>query len=134
MESGFIYIKENIFPSLLAISSEEQERGLMHQAYPPPNMAFIYPTPRVSKFWMKNTPSPLDIIFSCNGEITQICKGEPNSTSIIGDYSLSDLIVEFPYGTAKTSNIKIGDSIGIVKPSKKELKKIFAEKYHIFIK
>lgn len=134
MEQGYVYIKENIFPSLIAISAQEQEKGLMHQSWPPPIMSFVYPFAKNSRFWMKNTPSPLDIVFSCDGRITQICKGEPNSTSIIGDDSVSDLIVEFPYGTIKQSYIKVGDSIGLVKPSRKELKKIFAEKYNLFIK
>ena len=134
MEQGNVHINDNTFTSLLAISEKEQEHGLMYQPWPPPIMSFIYASPKVSRFWMKNTPSPLDIVFSCDGKITQIHKGEPYSTSVIGDHSVSDLIVEFPHGTVKDYSIKIGQSIGLLKPNRKELKKIFAEKYHIFIK
>jgi uncharacterized membrane protein (UPF0127 family) len=134
MESGYIYIHNSVFPTLLAISSEEQAVGLMGKAWPPPIMSFIYTQPKYNKFWMKNTPSPLDIVFSNKGIITQICKGEPHSTSVIGDDRLSDLIVEFPYGTVSNSGIKIGHEVGLVMPTADELKRIIAEKYDGIIK
>lgn len=128
MESGYLYINNNIFPTLLAISQKEQERGLMEQSWPPPVMSFIYSIPQCNKFWMKNTPSPLDIVFAHNGVITQICYGEPYSTAMIGDDRLSDLVVEFPYGTIYSSDIKLGHKIGLVKPNVEELKIIIAKK------
>ena len=131
MENGYIYVDSNIFPTLLAISENEQSKGLMFEPNPPPIMSFVYVKPKINKFWMKNTPSPLDIVFSCNGIITQICKGEPYSTSIIGDDKLSDLIVEFPFGTVKNVNIKLGHKIGIVVPAEFELKKILVQKYYL---
>lgn len=134
MEQGYIFIHNNVFPTLLAISSSEQEQGLMFQEWPPPVMSFIYAQPKINKFWMKNTPSPLDIIFCYKNKISQICKGEPNSTSIIGDDKYSDLIIELPYGTVAKSDIKLGHSVGLVKPTKDELKKIIAEKYDQFVK
>lgn len=134
MEEGYIYIHNNIFPTLLAISEEEQSQGLMGQAWPPPVMSFIYATPKFNRFWMKNTPSPLDIVFCHQGEVTQICKGEPHSTSMIGDVRLSDLVIEFPHGTMLSSGIKLGHKVGLVKPSPAELKRIIAEKYHGIIK
>jgi uncharacterized membrane protein (UPF0127 family) len=134
METGYIYIHNNIFPTLLAISSDEQSQGLMHQAWPPPVMSFIYDRPRVNKFWMKNTPSPLDIVFCHNGKVSEICYGEPHSTSVIGSNLLSDLIVEFPHGTVDSSRIKIGHSVGLVKPTPDELRQIIATKYDIFVK
>ena len=129
MEQGYIHIANNIFPTLLAISAEEQAKGLMFQEWPPPIMSFIYRQAQVNRFWMHNTKSPLDIIFCHQGQVSQICQGEPYSTAIIGDNKPSDLIVEFPLGTAKTFNLKLGHSVGIVKPSAAELKKIIAAKY-----
>ena len=134
MENGYIYVDANIFPTLLAISEDEQSKGLMFEPSPPPIMSFIYTEPRVTKFWMKNTPSPLDIVFCCKGEIKQICKGEPYSTSTIGNDNPSDLIIEFPFGTVKNANIKLGHKVGIVVPTESELKKILAQKYHKFVK
>lgn len=134
MESGHLRIGEQEFPTLLAISEDEQAMGLMHQPWPPPIMSFVYPVPKVSRFWMKNTPSPLDIVFCNQGKITQIHKGEPYSTTAIGDHIFSDLIVEFPYGTVKKSSIQIGLPIELIKPNKNELKKIFAQKLNNLIK
>jgi len=134
MESGYLVIDNNIFSTLLAISRAEQERGLMEQEWPPPVMSFIYPRAQYNKFWMKNTPSPLDIIFAHNGVINQICYGEPHSTAMIGEDKLSDLVVEFPHGTIISSNIKIGHPIGLVKPTPEELKIIIARKCDAFIK
>jgi uncharacterized membrane protein (UPF0127 family) len=134
MENGYIYVANNIFPSLLAISEEEQQKGLMFQPFPPPIMSFIYSCPKVNRFWMRNTEAPLDIVFCYQGEIQQICKGEPFSTQLIGDDQKSDLVIEFPYGTVKKSNIKLHHKVGMVKPTESELKKIIAEKYPQFVK
>ena len=126
MREGYLYISSNVFPTLLAISEQEQQRGLMEVSWPPPVMSFVYPVPRVNRFWMKNTPSPLDIVFANRGEITQICMGEPYSTAAIGDFKDSDLVIEFPLGTVLSSDIKIGNKVGIISPTKDELKKILA--------
>lgn len=109
-----INIGAHVMPTLLAVSAEEQERGLMHREWPPPIMSFVYNTPRINKFWMHQTPSPLDIVFALDGEITSIHKGEPNSTSMIGDNEFSDLVVELPYGTCQKLAIKIGDKINLI--------------------
>lgn len=134
IESGYIHINNHIFPTLLAISAEEQSKGLMYQEWPPPVMSFIYDTPSINKFWMANTTCALDIVFSHNGAISQICRGEPYSTSTIGNDSYSDLIVEFPYGTVKSFGIKVGDDVGLVKPNLEELKKLISEKRYGIIK
>ena len=109
-----IKIGEHILPTLLAISHEEQEIGLMNKPWPPPVMSFVYSKPQINRFWMKSTPSPLDIVFSLNGKITQICKGEPNSTRMIGDYTPSDLVVELPFGTCASKKITVGQEIKIL--------------------
>jgi uncharacterized membrane protein (UPF0127 family) len=134
MESGYIYIHNNVFPTLLAISMDEQTHGLMGEAWPPPVMSFLYTCAQVNRFWMKQTPSPLDIVFCCNGIVTQICKGEPYSTSTIGDDRPSDLVIEFPFGTVISAEIKLGHKVGLLKPTKEELRNIMAEKYYDIIK
>lgn len=128
MESGYIYIENNIFSSLFAISQTEQEQGLMRQSWPPPVMSFLYNKPNITKFWMHQTPSPLDIVFTCYGKITQIHKGEPFSTKIIGEDQCSDLIIEFPYGTAINNDFKLGSKVGIITPKSSDLKELFLKK------
>ena len=133
MEQGYVYLHENIFPTLLAISSDEQQRGLMHQEWPPPVMAFVYGTPQINRFWMKNTPSPLDIVFCQNGKVAEICFGEPHSTEVIGT-KVSDLVIELPYGTVDSIGLKVGQSAGLIKPTPDDLRKIFAKKCSLFVK
>jgi uncharacterized membrane protein (UPF0127 family) len=98
----------------------------MYQEWPPPVMSFVYSTPQHNRFWMKNTPSPLDIIFCCGGVVKQIHKGEPFSTSVIGDVE-SDLVIELPFGTAESLGIRVGHKVGLVRPNGDELKKIISE-------
>lgn len=134
MEQGYIFLHNCVMPTLLAISEREQQSGLMHQEWPPPVMSFVYTYPRINKFWMHNTPSPLDILFCHEGKVSQIHAGEPFSTASIGDDKFSDLVIELPYGTADKLGIKVGHFAGIVKPTSEELRKIVAEKYHLFMK
>jgi uncharacterized membrane protein (UPF0127 family) len=115
MKSGYVYIGDQIFESLFAITASEQEAGLMYVKPPTPIMSFLYKQAQVNKFWMKNTPSDLDIIFCNNGKISQICKGSSYSTQIVGDNSLSDLVIELPFGTAKANNFFIGQPVGLLK-------------------
>lgn len=114
MNKGSIIINKLPFDVVLALSEQEQSKGLMNTELPIPNMAFVYGSPRINKFWMHNTKMPLDIVFSCNGIILQICVGQPYSTALIGDDRPSDLIVEFPYGTVSSAGIKIGDPVELV--------------------
>lgn len=60
----------HIFHAEVAKSAAEQERGLMYRTNLADDFAMLfwpYPAgggpPREASFWMKNTPSPLDIIF-----------------------------------------------------------------------
>ena len=114
MKSGYVFINNNIFSSLLAESEQEQEHGLMHEVWPPPVMSFVYKSPKVNKFWMHNTPSPLDIVFCSNGKVIDICYGEPLSTKVIGPNVPSDLIIEFPHGTVASTDIRIGQDVGLM--------------------
>lgn len=130
--SDYINIAGKKVPTVLAITANEQESGLMYKDWPPPVMSFVYASPRVNKFWMKNTPSPLDIVFCLDNKIISICSGEPFSTRMIGEEKKSDLVVEFPAGACKAYGIKIGDSIEL-ECSEKSLMKIFMLKngFHI---
>ena len=97
------------FPTLVAISPGEQEVGLMWKEWPPPVMCFPYRESAVRKFWMKNTVSPLDVLF-CNGQrILAIHRGEPLSTMSFGPDEPVDLVIELPAGTAQAENIGVGD-------------------------
>lgn len=111
MKDSFVKIKNHTIPTLLAISEEEQQVGLMYRKELPPSMSFIYSYPRINKFWMKNTYCPLDIVFCKSGKVVDICKGEPLSTKVVGPDHLTDLIVELPYGTCKSLGVQVGDEV-----------------------
>lgn len=98
-------------PTLLAITLDEQVNGLMHKNAPLPVMSFLYNSPKINKFWMKNVKAPLEIVFCLANTITAIHYGEPFSTKIIGDDHPSDLVVEFPSGTCNQYGINVGNSI-----------------------
>lgn len=106
-----IIIGNQSFSTLVAASSYEQAKGLMNREWPPPIMAFPYKKAEHKKFWMKNTPSPLDIVFCSNGTVIGIYKGEPHSTMLIGPDVASDLVIEFPFGTVKNCGLRVGDSV-----------------------
>ena len=111
MNQDCIYIGNHCFTTLIAVSETEKAVGLMGQAWPPPIMCFPFKTASFRKFWMKNTPSPLDILFVYNNKIISIMKGEPYSTASIGPEAVSNLVIELPFGTAQELNINVGDEV-----------------------
>lgn len=114
MNKDTIIVGSHKFETLVAVTPEEQQRGLMFQEWPPPVMCF--PTKRAGypSFWMKNTPSPLDILFAHRGKIVAIAFGKPNSTELIEPKKLTDLVIELPHGTVKSLGIEVGDSVKAV--------------------
>lgn len=108
--SDCVYIAGKPYQTLIAVSLKEHMQGLMFKPWPPPVMCFPYKNAEVRKFWMKNTISPLDILFCRDDRIISICHGEPLSTELVGPDENSDLVIELPAGTAKERGIKVGDS------------------------
>jgi uncharacterized membrane protein (UPF0127 family) len=109
--SDVIHIGGHEFQTLVAVTPEEQERGLMFQKWPPPVMTFPYYKSAIRKFWMKNTLSPLDIVFCNNNRVVSICYGEPMSTRQIGPDIPVDLVIELPHGTVGKCGICVGDEV-----------------------
>jgi uncharacterized membrane protein (UPF0127 family) len=120
-----IRIADKFFPTILAITDQEKELGLMYRKELPPSMTFIYKKPQINKFWMKNTICSLDIVFCANNKILDIQRGEPYSTALIGKDILSDTIIELPSETCKSNKFSVGDSVEVL-CSNSSLIKIFA--------
>lgn len=108
--TDILIYKNNVIPIKIAITPEEHEIGLMFQveAFP---MAFPYKTAAVHQFWMKNTLAPLDLVFCKSNKIVNIAQGKPFSLDLIGKNIVSDLILEFPLGTAQKLGMKVQDSV-----------------------
>ena len=78
-------------------------------------MLFKFPTILEASFWGKNTYIPLDVAFVRNGKITSIKQIVPLSTRAIRSDGVCDMAVEANAGFFKENDIKIGDSLDIIK-------------------
>lgn len=104
----------------VAKTPSQQEKGLMFR---PPladdrGMLFPFTPARPVAFWMKNTPSPLDIIFLLNGEVKAIarnattCKSDPCPTYPAGGV-VADNVIEVRAGLTQELGLQEGDQITV---------------------
>lgn len=104
----------------VASTFNEQEKGLMFR---PPladdhGMLFVFTPERPVAFWMKNTPSPLDIIFLLDGEVKAIarnattCKSDPCPVYPVGGV-VADNVIEVRAGLTQEIGLKEGDRISV---------------------
>lgn len=110
MKNSVVIVNKKQFPVLVTETEKEKELGLMNNRYPSYSMAFPYPYDRYMSFWMKNTSRDLDIIFVKENLIIKIIRGVAFSEERIGNVSCN-LVVELPYGTCSSNNIKVGDKL-----------------------
>ena len=92
----------------------ERARGLMFRAPLPDRtgMLFLYDRPEPVAFWMKDTPSPLDILFiDPQGRVVRVARGEPLSRDIIRSPGAVAAVLEIRAGEAETLGIDAGDAV-----------------------
>jgi len=95
----------------LAISPEQRATGLMWRKQLPQNrgMLFVFETPGVQCFWMKNTFVPLSVAFLRNdGTITNIEDMQPQSTDSHCSTEPVRYVLEMNQGWFQQRNIKAG--------------------------
>ncbi|MEM7726183.1 MAG: DUF192 domain-containing protein [Cyanobacteria bacterium P01_A01_bin.45] len=103
----------------VAKTRKQQALGLMYRPELPENrgMLFSFPSPQSAKFWMKNVPVPLDMVFMRNGVVKYIassvspCNQDPCPT--YGPRELIDQVIELRSGRATQLGLKVGDRIKI---------------------
>lgn len=104
----------------VARSVAEQERGLMYRTNLPPDGGMLftpYPAegggPREASFWMKNTPSPLDILFiRPDGTIATIAANAvPFSEKTLRSGESVSAVLEINGGKAAELGIVPGDKV-----------------------
>lgn len=103
----------------VARTQKQQEMGLMYRPALPDNrgMLFQFPSPQSTKFWMKNVPVALDMVFLQNGVVKYVeasappCANEPCPT--YGPNVPVDKVIELRSGRAAELNLKPGDTIKI---------------------
>ena len=110
----------------LAITPEEQATGLMEVEWPPPIMVFVYKKPTITKFWMKKTPSPLDVIFCRNNRVAELFQGKPNDEEKFGPDDEIEFVIEAPLGFVNEHNIRVGGKVRVIY-SLEDLKRFLAE-------
>ena len=109
-----------VFRAELARTKEEQATGLMFRTNLAPDFAMLfapYPAegggPREASFWMKNTPSPLDIIFiRPDGTIAAIAENTiPFSEEPVKSGEPVNAVLEINGGKAAELGITPGDKV-----------------------
>jgi uncharacterized membrane protein (UPF0127 family) len=111
--SNKLIIGENELDTLLALTEEEHENGLMWVPEPAPIMTFVFNTVEPRKFWMRNTISPLDIIHCNDNKVISINQGIPMSEDFIGPDEPVNMVVEMPAGRASELGVRPGDKVNI---------------------
>lgn len=110
----------HVFNVDVARTVEEQERGLMYRTNIPADGGMIftpYPAegggPREASFWMKNTPSALDIIFiRPDGTIASIAENTiPFSTDSVTSGEPVSAVLEINGGKSAELGIAEGDKV-----------------------
>jgi uncharacterized membrane protein (UPF0127 family) len=99
----------------MAIKPDQQTVGLMFRPSVPADggMLFDWGMPRASQMWMRNTISPLDMVFiNADGSVRSIAENTvPESLAIIDSRGPVRATLELAAGTAARLNIRVGDKV-----------------------
>ena len=99
----------------IADDEAERNRGLMNRLPLPDDrgMLFDFPEPEMASFWMRNTPSSLDIIFiGVDGRILNIADHTtPFSDAPIPAAGMTRGVLEIRAGRAEELGIQPGDRV-----------------------
>ncbi|MBD2294391.1 DUF192 domain-containing protein [Anabaena sphaerica FACHB-251] len=103
----------------VAETPEQQMMGLMYRPALPDDrgMLFVFPSAQPVRFWMKNVPVSLDMVFLHNGVIQYIqtaappCNSEPCPT--YGPNVPIDQVIELRSRRATELGLQVGDTVKI---------------------
>ncbi|MGC1412398.1 MAG: DUF192 domain-containing protein [Acetobacteraceae bacterium] len=99
----------------MAITPDQQTVGLMFRPSVPAEggMLFDWGIPRDSQMWMRNTISPLDMVFiNADGTIRSIAENTvPQSLAVIDSRGPVRATLELAAGTTARLNIRVGDKV-----------------------
>ena len=104
----------------IAITPEEHRVGLMGRSELPldQGMLFIFDTPYLYPFWMKDTELPLGMIFFDQyHRVVDIAIAEPNRLEFITPKRPSLLVLEVHSDFLKKHSVKVGDRLFFHIPS-----------------
>ena len=99
----------------MALTPQQQTVGLMFRPTVAPDggMLFDWVTPHSSQMWMRNTISPLDMVFiNADGTIRSIVENTvPESLAVIDSRGPVRATLELAAGTTAKLNILVGDKV-----------------------
>jgi uncharacterized protein len=99
----------------MAMTPQQQTVGLMFRPTVTPDggMLFDWVTPHSSQMWMRNTISPLDMVFiNADGTIRAIAENTvPESLAVIDSRGPVRATLELAAGTTAKLNILVGDKV-----------------------
>ena len=103
----------------VAVLAAEQQRGLMgrRDLGEDEGMVFVYPVPQQMSFWMRNTPTPLDIgFFTADGTLGEVYPLYPYDETAVRsagmDYTLA---LETNQGWFAKNGIKVGAKLDLAR-------------------
>jgi len=103
----------------VADTPDARARGLMYRRdlAADAGMLFIFPTESEQRFWMKNTPLPLDMVFiGADQKIVGIVADtRPFTTNPLGVDALSQYVLEVHGGFCASRGIATGDQVDFVR-------------------
>ncbi len=101
----------------LAVRSDEMQRGLMgrRDLGPDDGMIFVYEKPQQMSFWMRNTPTPLDIgFFGAGGALEEIYPLHPfDEKSVSSRSDRLQFAVEMNQGWYRDHAVKPGTKLDL---------------------
>ena len=103
----------------VAQTPQQQSIGLMFRESLADNRGMLFPftSERIARFWMKNVPISLDMIFINSDRVVGIaadvppCEAEP--CPVYGPSELVDRVIELRGGRAQELDINLGDTIEV---------------------
>jgi len=121
MQTDRLTIKGHTFTAWLALTPEEQQKGLMQVPQEAlatlpdgshPGMLFVFPNEQILSFWMFNTISPLDIIyFRADGMIVRKYTMAPLETRLYSSIEPAMYALEVRAGLLDELGIGPGDRV-----------------------
>ncbi|MDX1922379.1 MAG: DUF192 domain-containing protein [Alphaproteobacteria bacterium] len=107
--------KQHVFKIELALTVDEQQKGLMNREKIADDygMLFVYTRVQETSMWMKNTLIPLDMLFiDNNGKIVWIAENaKPFDERAISSHFPVRATLEIKGGQVAARGIKLGDTV-----------------------
>lgn len=103
----------------VARTNEQQAKGLMYRPALPDNRGMLFPlgSPQLIRFWMKNVPVPLDMVFLRNGVVEYVeASAPPCASEPCPNYGTNvpiDTVIELRAGRAAQLKLRKGDRVKI---------------------